>query len=430
MIKTDLINTVVAKLEGKLIKETLWSFANKAIVLVLFFLINIYLARKLGVEKYGLWSFFLSIFSVILLFSEFGINASSRKYIAQDNETDNLRTILSSSLKLRVLTSLIFSFLLLLISKPLATWIIHPELHTLFLCSVPLVFFSGLVEFLKSTFTGLHRIKYVFLVNAIEYSLKFLLIMCFFVFSIQMVAVVKSYIFAAIISSTIGLLFLYFRFYKGLHRSRKSYLKKIFQYSLPLVVCNLGFIIFTESDSIMLGMLQTDREVGIYAVSKQIIVKLPHISLAIIMGVMPVFAKMNNENVERLKSLFLKLLKINTIIFSIISLLIVTLAWFFIPLVYGADYNDSILPLQLLVPFLLSLSYSAYVGTLLDYQGLAKKRALNLTLGILLNISLNFILIPRYGASGAAISTSISYLPYFLLNCFALRKHFIWTYRL
>jgi O-antigen/teichoic acid export membrane protein len=201
-----------------------------------------------------------------------------------------------------------------------------------------------------------------------------------------------------------------------------NFMGTIFRYSIPLFFVSIGFLIATEVDTVMLGLLSSDAEVGTYAVAKQITIKLPHISLAMAMGTMPVFAKLNDGNKEELKKLFYKLLRTNALIFGIIALAIVFLSWFFVPLIFGVQYSASVLPLQILTVYLLSFSFSVFLSSFLDYQGLAKKRAVNLSVSAILNIVLNFILIPEYGAVGAAIATSISYLPYIFLNWFEVKR--------
>ena len=63
-------------------------------------------------------------------------------------------------------------------------------------------------------------------------------------------------------------------------------------------------------------------------------------------------------------------------------------------------------------------------GRFLTYQGLAKKRAINLSITVVLNVGLNFLLIPKYGAAGAATATSISFIPYLITNWLEVRKVF------
>ena len=409
--------------EEKLFKETFWSFATKGTTFLLYFLINVYLARTLGVEKFGTWSFFFSIFTIILLFSHFGINASAKKYIAQYNKTRYLNNVLKSSVKLRLVFSLAFVILILLIHEPLAVLVGRSDFVPLFLFSIPLVLFSGLAEFLKSVFIGLHRIKYTFIINSLEYGLKLLLVIFSLTFSLELLNIVNSFSIATFITSLLGFYFLYKHFYlKNSINEKRDFMKEIFGYSIPLFFISIGFLIATEVDVLMLGLLSTNIEIGTYAVAKQIIIKLPHISLAIAMGTMPVFAKLTENNREKLKKLFFKLLKINALIFSIIVGGILSFSWYFIPLIFGIEYRASVLPLRILTVYLLCFSFSIFLGSFLDYQGLAKKRAINLFIATILNITLNFILIPHFGAVGAATATSVSYLPYIVLNWLEVRR--------
>ena len=411
--------------KNKLLKETSWSFTAKGTAFLLYFLINVFLARTLGVEGFGTWSFFFSILTIITLISYFGINASTKKFVAQYNKTNELSNVLKSSLKLRLIFSLIFSIILILVHKPLAILIGRPEFAPLFLLSAPLIILAGFVEFLKNIFMGLHRIIYNFIIIFLEYGLKLVLVIIFMKVSLDLSNIVNSFIIACLITSVIGFYILYSKFYReNKNHVENNFVGNIFRYSIPLFFITIGFLIATEVDTVMLGLLSTDSEVGTYAIAKQIIVKLPHISLALVMGTMPVFAKLNEDNKGELVKLFYKLLRTNALIFGIIVLGIVFLSPFFVPLIFGIEYISSVLPLQILTIYLVGFSFSIFLSTFLDYQGLAKKRAINLSVSMVLNIVLNLILIPEYGAVGAAIATSVSYLPYIYLNWMEVRAVF------
>ncbi|MBS8121657.1 Membrane protein involved in the export of O-antigen and teichoic acid [Candidatus Vampirococcus lugosii] len=211
-------------------------------------------------------------------------------------------------------------------------------------------------------------------------------------------------------------------FYKNLGESKNTYYKEIFNYSLPLLFISLGFLVFTEIDVLMLGILSSSEEVGVYAIAKQIIIKLPHITMAIAMGVMPIFAKYNQENKQELKKLFIKTIKINNLIFLPILLGIFFLSPFLVPIIFGQEYIGSIVILQILSIYLFFMINTLLLGNFLDYNGKANKRAIFVGIGIIVNISLNLYLIPNYGAIGASIGTTFSYLPYFLLNAWEVRK--------
>ncbi len=80
-----------------------------------------------------------------------------------------------------------------------------------------------------------------------------------------------------------------------------------------------------------------------------------------------------------------------------------------IPLVFGADFADSVLPLLLLIPgtcaFALNNIYAAYLG------GIGRP-ALNLRVALVslaVGLTLDILLIPVVGIAGAAVATTVSY---------------------
>lgn len=390
----------------------------------MFFLIEIVLARSLGIEKFGSWSYFYSIFSMLLLFSYFGIRAST-KFSAEYNNTPLLGEILQKTFNIRLITGSVFAVLLLIIAQPLATLLERPDFTNLFYASSLLIFFLGFVEYLKGTFMGLHRIKYNFFTNLLEYSFKILFLFIALYISSELVNVVYALAGGAAISTIVMLFFLYKDFFKKeASFGQRPITKEILKYSLPLMMISIGFIIATEVDTFMLGWMTNDTEVGAYAAAKRIITKLPHISWAIAMGTMPIFAQLNSENKAKLKKLFRRLLKINGLIFSVIIGVILAFGQIIMPYVFGAEYIASVPPLKILCIYLACASFLSFYNSFLDYRGLAKKRAYNLIFSTILNIVLNYYLIPIYGATGAAIATSISYFPYLILNAWETRYAF------
>jgi len=401
----------------KLYKETFWSFTSKGITFVLFFMLNVYLARKLGVNQFGVWSFFFSVLTIIMLISYLGINTSVKKFIAQYNKTEYITSVIRDSIKLRLVFSILFALILFIIAKPVANIINRPELAPLFTLASPLVILATFTEFLKRVFEGLHRIKFNLIINILEFGLKLAIVAWLFQVSVSLSNIINSYLIATFFASTTGIILLYLNFYKPARNQKTiNFSKKILKYSIPLLVINLGFLIATEVDTFLLGMLSTNEQVGLFAVAKQIANKLPHISTAIAMGTMPIFAKLNDQNRKKLKKLFYQLLKLNALIYGVIAGIIIGLSWWFMPLIFGENFQGSALPLQILVIYTVGFSFSILLSNFLNYQGLAKKRAINLTITVILNIGLNCFLIPRYGAVGAAIGTSVSYLPYVILN--------------
>ena len=295
-----------------------------------------------------------------------------------------------------------------------------PDFLILFLYASPLIFLNSFTEYFKYIFIGLHRIKYHFFINIFDHFLKFCLVAALLFSFHNITYIILAFVISNILSFITGITILrqqsLFIWNKSLWDSYKEYIEKIVRYALPLLFLYVFFMLTSELDMLMLGYLTNEEELGIYAIVKQIVVKLPQISIALSMGTMQQFAQLNDENRQKLIQIFHKLLKINTAIFGIISIGIFTLSWFFIPLIFGEAYTNSIYPLYILSIYTVCFSFNIFFNQFLDYQGLANKRAFNAVIAFVLNITGNYLLIPKYGAIGAAIATSFSYLPYTLLN--------------
>ena len=411
-------------LSNKLIKETLWSFIAKGVAFVFFYIFIIFLARSLGVELFGKWSFFYSILTIIFVISYFGVNPSAKIFLARSKDKNEISYNIFSSLKLRLIISFFFIIICGIVFTLIPASIIG-DLRYLFILALPFIFLKALVEYLRHVFQGLHRIKYQSYINLCEYGLNLLLtvILVYFMFSLK--SVVLALTISTLITVIFGFIFLkkFWNFARNKTKEKEN-IKKIFHYSLPLAFISFGFLIITEVDIVMLGWLGTPQEVGVYAAAKNFVNKLPQIAFAITMGVMPTFAKLNSENFDILKSRFKKVLKINFFIYVYISGAILLFSPFFVPLIFGAEYSNSVLPLQILSIWLFIVSFNVLFNSFLDFQKKAWRRAIHFSLTMALNIILNIIFIPILGPVGAAIATTLGYMVFVGLNGIEVRKSF------
>ncbi len=421
--RTHLTQLTTKVIKKKLVKETIWSILSKGLPFPFFFGINIVLARYLSLEGYGTWSFFYSFLTIVTLLFHFGINAATKNNVARYRESEELGMVLKTSLVLRILLSSIFVLAAVLFRQQILNVIQHQELTTLFLVSLPFIFLTNIVEYLKEVFQGLHRLKYNLIINLSEYGLKLVFLVLALSISASLLSVVLSFTAALVVTIVIGGSCLYFLFYKKTAPNRtRSFYTELIKNSLPLFFVSIGFAIATELDTIMVGMLKGPAEAGVFSAAKQIVNKLPHIAVALSIGSMPIFAHITKENKQKLRRTFSNLLVLNTGVFTVVITGLITTGWWWLPRLYGAEYSASYLPLVLLMPYLLFYSYSTFLSAFLDYQGKAGRRAVNFLVCIVVNIGLNMYLIPRYGAAGTALASSIAYTPYFLLNWLEVRK--------
>lgn len=168
--------------------------------------------------------------------------------------------------------------------------------------------------------------------------------------------------------------------------------------------------IYVNLDTVMLGYLSNDREVGLYTASIRITkiivvlvttlgyVLIPRISYYIENGNIEEFRK-----IAKLSANFTFMLGLP----AIVGLFILTPDVIFI--FAGYDFLDAITSMRILLPIILILGFSNFIGIQILYpHGKEKIVLLSVLVGAAINILLNIVLIPKHGHEGAAIATLIA----------------------
>jgi O-antigen/teichoic acid export membrane protein len=111
------------------------------------------------------------------------------------------------------------------------------------------------------------------------------------------------------------------------------------------------------------------------------------------------------ENVTPLLSTAAKLLIGGAILIGIISFFN---GEYILNLIYDHDVEKSTLPFQLLMFSFIGMCSTIVFGTLLTAKGDMKFLNTISAIGIVINVTINSFLIPKYGATGAAVATVIT----------------------
>lgn len=189
----------------------------------------------------------------------------------------------------------------------------------------------------------------------------------------------------------------------------KAYVLTIIKSSAPYVLSILFMTSYNRLDGVMLSHMLDDNnyQAGIYASAYRFYDAANMIGYLFAALLLPMFGAniFNKSILEDLKKLGLKYIFTS-------GILIICIIFFYgseiLSLLYD-DYQESIFStLKLLIFSYLAVAIAYIFGTLLVAAG--KIRNLNIVfgLGMLLNVLLNYLLIPKYMAVGAAIATFIT----------------------
>ena len=409
---------------AKYARETFWAVASKGAAFVFYYALVYYLTREMSVAQWGNWSAFLAVLNIIMLVSDQGINTASKRYIAEARDSGALGGVVRVTFILRVVASLLYTLLIACLIPPLLTWLGQPDYIGLMQRSLILIALYGIMEYFKHLFEALHRLRFTFVVNALEHGLKLLLVIVLFRGE-SFKAIVAAFTIAVAIALVGGIL-ASVRIIPGIFtapapagRIRQTYL-----YSLPIFLMSIGGFIALEIDTIMLKHFRGAYETGIYSVAKNIVLFLPHLSLAVSMGIVPGLSVFDASSAPDKRRFYYRVLASIIGMYVLVCLGIVGFAFFGLGLFLKPEYQAASLPLLALVPFVVLGGVSNYCGYLLDYRGFAMTRSINFALTIIANILLNWWWIPKWGALGAAAASSIAFVPYCALNLWQAHKAF------
>ncbi len=405
-------------------KNTFFSLLGKIIGMLCLVTLDAFIARKLDVEKYAEWVFFFSVLTIVFYIGWMGLNASSKVRLAKLGETE-LGPYICVSLGLRVIISFIISIVLMIIMVVLCPRLgypnKYPDLKSLFFYSGVLVFFNSITEYFKEILMGLEHFRILFFLTVLEY-LGYLLFTIIFLNRFQSIfSITIAYSIAGLIVFVFGILVIgrkyRFHFSKRLHfRDSISFSKSIISYAIPLMLVGIGVVVLIEIDTFMLGIMSTKEEIAFYNIAKSLTSKAAHVNYSIAVGAMTSFAVVSKIDYSNKKKRFNFIGLFNFIITICLSIAMLTLSPVFVNLFYGDRYYSAYKVIRCLVPYYFLFSVSTFYSTFLDFRGKAKIRSIAYISIILIDVLLNYCLIPRYGAIGASIATSVSLFPYTIMT--------------
>ena len=168
--------------------------------------------------------------------------------------------------------------------------------------------------------------------------------------------------------------------------------------------------VYTHTDTVMLGMMEGDRAVGLYSCAAKIKVLLTVLTGTIYTVALPKATELWKKKKE---SEFRELSRKS---FHVVYMVLLPLTVYFIIfskpwilLVGGSEYAEAAWTMQILLLAVIPIGLSNIVGgQMLIPMGMEKKLFQAELIGAISNIFLNAILIPRFSASGAAVATTIS----------------------
>ncbi len=397
---------------NSLAKNTTFFTAAMAIQKALSFIYFIFVARILGVENTGKFSFALSFTTIFAMFLDFGLNQVLIRQSAQDSQTSQKN--LSRVLSFKILgATAIYGLIVVLINL-----MDYPAItrQMVYLAGVVMIVDSFVLSF-YGILRGRQNLKFESFGVVANQVIILMVGLIVLKFGFGLVTLISVYL--------LGSLFNFIYAGSVLKQKLKIILRPDFNWSgiaellklaLPFGIAGIFIRIYSSIDIVILSKLASDYSVGLYSVAYKITFALQFLATAFSAGVYPNFCRCFAEFREKLAGTFEKSIRYLMILALPISFGVIIIADKIVGPVFGREYQDSVLTLQIMISALVLIFLNFAVGALLNAGGRQTRQTIHLGITAGANIVFNLILIPRLAHLGAALATVLSYLILFSLG--------------
>jgi len=395
----------------KTAQNFIYQFFGQGIGKAAIFLFYILLPLLIGPEEYGKFSFALAL-SLIIVHPvvEMGLDMIITKWVSRGRFD-----VVKKAFTIRLTAALIVLPLFFMISL-----FFNVDRKILFILFLYLVI-TSFQNVLFSFFKGIEDMRIEGIVVPLQKSFPLLLLFLLPSMGFKDASLGPLALLSSVILGTILLFFLSRGQLKMMIKTNSD----SFNYSdlikdgIILGGVTFLWLIYFRIDSVMLGLMKGDFEVGIYNVAYRIMEGLFFIPSIVMMVSFPRLARN-----ERFNDIFWKLLFILGSIGLVISATLYLFAPSLIVLIYGREFLGSIKVLQTLSLVIFPVFLGHLTTQSLIALDLSRLYLFVAFMGTLLNISLNYFLIPPLGAVGASWATLLTEIMVMLL-C----GYFVWKRR-
>lgn len=407
----------------KYFKNTSWLLGEKVLRLTVGIFVGIWVARYLGPERFGLFSYaqsFVGLFSAIATLGLDGIVI--RELVKDENQRDQL---LGTAFILKLIGAVLVLFLLA-ISMLFQSNDIQTIVMIFLIASATVLQSFNVIDFY---FQSKVLSKFVVYSNLFSILLSSVIKVVLISYEAPLIAFAYVVLFDSIILAS-GLVFFYFKskFSISTWNFSLNLAKSLLKDSWPLILSGLVISIYMKIDQVMVKEMLGADAVGQYAAATRLSEAWYFIPMVISSSLFPAILNARKISKELYYSRFQKLYDLMAWIAIAIAIPMTFLSERLVLLLYGTQYNDAggVLMLHIwsaVFVFLGVASSKWFVAENLQKYSLYRTFA-----GAIVNIILNYILIPQYGICGAAIATLAaqiiaSYL--YNITCKKLRVTFV-----
>jgi len=393
----------------KILKNTVVQWAGSALSKVVGLAFVLIITRGLGSEQYGKYNLVFTFLSFFTLLASFGIHTIAIREAAKKPE--DAPQILGDVMVLSTVLSVMAGLLCILVSHLFGY---QADILLGLKAAVVAMLFSGLQS---------HGIIFQARLKMEQAVAGNLIRDLFILVSAVYLSLIKagfiSYIWASVLAALASGAYIYgmgCRLVKPRFDFNSKRYAALLRESVPLGLSGIALYVYNYIDTIMLSKLAPISAVGYYGVAYKFVFLGQLLPGAILSTLFPVFSKFNSTDKERGKRYFQYTFDTIFTTAAFIAILGILYSWDLIILLFGREYGPSALPLAILCLNFVFMYCNMLFSKYLIATGQQTSVMIYMMITSGANLLVNFWAIPKYGVVGAAATTMMSEIIFFLLS--------------
>ena len=391
--------------------QVAWTFATRLLMIVNSVAAGIIVAHWLGADGVGQLAVINVTVATIVQLGSFGLPSSNTYFIAQDQSRFRAAAINSLIFALGIGSLLAFGLSAIASLRPDWFGFVSPDLIRVAAISIPFQLISLIGLNILLAVGKLREFNLLDLAGQSFVLINALLVLLILKQGLAMLVTLNtaaSILVGAIIAMLLKISAT--RLAQSSWRADMALLRRMIGYGIKFHISILAGAIIIRADLLVVNHFRGAAEAGVYSVASQFA-----LMLMLLPGVIAtlLFPRVTSEQdargettcqVSRYTTLIMFLCCLAAVPFSLL-----------LPLIYGSAFTDATKLLLILLPGVYLMGLESVLVQHFNALGLPRAIPLYWLATLILNLILVFSLVPRFGAQGAAIASSISYATIFAL---------------
>ncbi len=404
--------------QSRILRNTTYLTGAFVLQKVVSFLYYIVVVNALGVSQTGAYDPLKNLIPIALILIDFSLSQVVTREVAR--KPNAIRNILSNVLGIKIVFALIVMVAFGFVTN--VGHFSHDVQSSLYLVAL----IVGLDTFTLSFFAvlrGLQNMKF----EAMGLVLNQVLTVVVGYIAIRAHLGLRGIFFATMLGSVLNFSWATY----SLHRLAKVWptlkwewtiIKPLLAMALPFAIAAMFTKLYAYSDRYLLLLLKGKDAVGFYAVANKLTFAWEFLPSAFAAGLYPALSAYYITSKEKLSNTFERALVYLLLLAVPMSIGIFVLATGFINMAFQAFFDPSALALRILILSLPAVFLNYPVGALLNATNRTKYNTISMGVTVLLNLSINALVVNHFSFLGAAFATFICGFVLFAQGLFWTRQ--------